>query len=755
MRFIATDFLRSRTSLLLSRQNLPTTKQKPFMLGKGGGSHSWSSFNESLSSLLKRSPTHSHLQEARRLHALMLVGSILNPDSDIAGPASLLGSRLVQVYAQLGCLEEALLAFGRLHCVHNIACNAILRAYVDSAHFSQAIHFFNHLVFKLGFMPDNYTCPLILKACSELCALEEGRKTHDLIRSAEVHYCFKPNVYTKCALIDMFAKCGSLDEARMVFDDMPQKERDLASWTAMICGTIHQGHGQEALYLFNTMRREGTDPDSVVMAAILPACGRLGARQEGMALQGCALKSGFHCDLFVSNAVMDMYCKFGDTHQAYSVFCRMPCKDVVSWSTLIAGYSQNCEYERSLVLYLEMINLGVKPSAIIVASILPTLGKLNLSEHGKVMHGFILKKGFDSDVVVSCALIEMYSSCGLAGGLEVLLSLWSDWDIMVWNSAIAGHAACENFNLALSVFRKIWKSKCKPNCITLVSILPICTKMGALKQGMEVHCHAIRSSLIGAVSVGNSLIDMYCKCGYLGHGLKVFDHMMEKDIVSYNTIISAYGFHGYGKQALVLFDEMKSLAMKPSKATFVGLLSACSHAGLVDEGRSLYISMINSYGILPNMEHYSCMVDLLGRAGHICDACNFIRTMPEEPDGNVLGCLLAACRVHNMVEPAYLLAKEILQDKLEDSGYHILLSNMYASTKKWKDASRVRVLIKEKGLRKKPGKSWIQIGHCTHIFDARDTTHSEYNKIQVFLETLMSEMREPCVVDPCFSLPSL
>ncbi|KAL0436055.1 UNVERIFIED_CONTAM: Pentatricopeptide repeat-containing protein [Sesamum radiatum] len=620
------------------------------MLGKGGGFQSWSSFNESLSSLLKKSPTHSHLQEARRLHALMLVGSILNPDSNIAGQASLLGSRLVQAYAQLGCLDEALLAFGRLHCVDNIACNAILRAYVDSAHFSQAIHFFNHLVFKLGFIPDNYTCPLILKACSELCALEEGRKTHDLIRSAEVHYYFKPNVYTKCALIDMFAKCGSLDEARMVFDDMPQKERDLASWTAMICGTIHQGHGQEALCLFNTMRLEGTDPDSVVMAAILPACGDWEPRQEGMALQGCALKSGFHCDLFVSNAVMDMYCKFGDTHQAYSVFCSMPCKDVVSWSTLIAGYSQNCEYKRSLELYVEMINLGVKPSAIIVASILPTIGKLNLSEQGKVMHGFILKQGFDSDVVVSCALMEMYSSCGLAGELEVLLSLWSDWDIMIWNSAIAGHAACENFDLALSVFRKIWKSKCKPNSITLVSILPICTKWGHLNRVWK------------------------------------FTAMRLEAVLS----------------------ELFQSAIH---------LSICTDLG---------------------MEQLSS-----------CNNCL------RQPDGNVLGCLLAACRVHNMVEPAYLLAKEILQDKLEDSGYHILLSNMYASTKKWEDASRVRVLIKEKGLRKKPGKSWIQIGNCTHIFDARGTTHSEFNKIQVFLETLMSEMKEPCVVDPCFSLPSL
>lgn len=691
------------------------------------------SLNESLlSSLLKKSPTHSNLHEARRLHARLLVD----------GQAPLLGSLLVQLYAHFGCFHEAFLVFRTLRSFPNIACNAILRAYLDAALFSEAIHFFAHLVSHLAFLPDNYTCPLILKACSGLFSLQEGRKVHDLIRFFEFRNLFKPNAYTKCALIDMFARCGSLDDARVVFDDMPHREKDLASWTAIICGTIHQGQGHEALCLFEMMRHQDVSPDSAVMAAILPACGRLEAKQTGIALQALALRSGFHSDLFVGNAIIDMYCKFGDTCQAYGVFCRMPCRDDVSWRTLIAGYSQNSQYHKSLELFLEMINLGVKPSRISVASILPALGKLNLSEQGKVIHGFIIKQGFEFDVIVGTALVDMYSSCGLTVETEILLSIWSDWDIMIWNSAIAGHASAENYNFALTVFRKMRKTKFKPSSITLMSILPVCTKLGALKLGMEVHCHAIRNSLEVAISVSNSIIDMYCKCGYLGLGLKVFDDMVEKDVVSYNTMISAYGFHGYAKQALALFDEMKSLGIEASKATFVGLLSACSHAGLVDEGRSLYNSMIHDYGIKPNMEHYSCMVDLLGRAGLIDDACSFIRTMSEEPDGNVVGCLLASCRAQNMKLPVYLFSNETLQDKFDDSGYYILVSNMYASTKRWKDASRVRALIKEKGLRKKPGNSWIQIGQCTHVFDARDITHSEFSKIQEILEILFSQMKD-------------
>lgn len=701
---------------------------------------------EFLYCLVKKPAAHSNLEQARRIHALLLVGGVANTNTNT-------NSLLVQVYAHSGSLREALLVFATLRRPHNVACNAILRAHLDSALFPQAIHFFTHLVSTLAFVPDNYTCPLVLKACS---SLEEGRKVHELIRYAELHRGFNPNIYTKCALIDMFAKCGSLDDARYVFDEMPEGERDLASWTALICGTIHQGQELQAMCLFNMMRLSGLQPDAPLMAAILPSCGRLGARPMGMALQASAFKSGFYDDLFVANATIDMYCKLGDTHLAYTIFCRMPCRDDVSWRTLIAGYSHNSHYGRSLELFLEMTNLGITPCSMVVASILPALGKLNLSEEGKVMHGLIIKQGFDSDVVVGSALIDMYSLCGLTGATEALLSIWSDWDLMIWNSAIAGTSSVENYGMALSLFRRMWESKTIPNSITLMSILPICTKMGAHKQGLEIHCHAIRNGLDMAVSVSNSIIDMYCKCGYLGHGLKVFDQMVEKDIITYNTIISSYGFHGYAKQALLLFDEMIFSAMKPTEATFVGLLSACSHAGLVDEGRSLYRSMVVDYGIRPSMEHYSCMVDLLGRAGHIDDACNFIRTTPVEPDANVLGCLLAACRVHNMVDSVDLLDEEILHDKFNDSGYHTLISNMYASRKRWKDASRVRAIIKEKGLRKKPGNSWTQIGHRTHVFDARDASHSEFEKIQEILKLLFSEMKERYLVDPCFPLlPSL
>ncbi|XP_047979222.1 pentatricopeptide repeat-containing protein At3g16610-like [Salvia hispanica] len=698
-------------------------------LRRGGG------FLQSLKkSLLK----NRDLQEAKRLHSALITSGCFHHTNSLA-------PFLVQFYAVSGSLREALLLFHSLPRLPslNLACNAILRAHLHASLFSQAIHFFNHIVSTLSFVPDNYTCPLIFTACSSLSSLEDARNVHRLISSAAG---FHPNAYTKCALIDMFAKCGSLEDARKVFDEMLHRDRDLACWTAMICGTIRLGHADRALSLFTDMMRAGGGlrPDIPLVAAVLPACGRLQAAHTGMALQGLALKSGFHDDLFVANATIDMYCKLGDTEQAHTVFRRMLCRDDVSWGTLIAGYSCNADYHFCIEVYAQMMSLGIFPSAVVVASVLPAIGKLGLAEDGRGMHGLILKRGFDSDVVVGSALMEMYSRCGLMGEMRLLLSVWSDWDVMIWNSAIS---SVEDQGLGLSIFRKMWESKFKPNSITLMSILPICTKMGAHKQGKEIHCYAIRNGLDMAVSVCNSVVDMYCKCGFLGVGQNLFDRMVERDIVSYNTIISSYGFHGHAKQALLLFDEMKSLAMRPSGATFVGLLSACSHAGLVDEGRSLYRSMVVDYGIQPNVEHYSCMVDLLGRAGRIGNACDFIRAMPEEPNASVLGCLLAACRLHNVD----LIGEDILEDKLDDSGYHILISNMYASRKRWRDASRARALIKEKGLRKKPGKSWMQIGHHTHVFDAGDATHFEFGIIQETLKILFTEMRKGYNFDNLFA----
>ncbi|KAK1384978.1 putative Tetratricopeptide repeat-like superfamily protein [Heracleum sosnowskyi] len=548
----------------------------------------------------------------------------------------------------------------------------------------------------------------------------------------------------------MFAKCGSFNDAIMIFEEMPY--RDLKSWTVIICGAVHNREYLEAMCLFKRMRIEGFRPDSVSVVAVLPACSRLECGRSkalGMTLHGCAISCGFEDDLFVSNALIDMYCKCGDTLKGQSVFCNMVHKDAVSWGTLIAGYSQNCECQKSVDLYMEMTMSGLRTNAVTVASVLPGFGKLGLLKQGKEMHNYILKQGFEDDNVVGSALIDMYSNCGSSREAEHVFEFTSHRDIMLWNSMIAGHSGNDQNDSAFRVFRGIWDCKLKPNSITLMSILPVCTKLGALKQGKEIHGHAIRSSLLNVTSVGNSLIDMYCKCGFLQLGVNLFNCMMEKNAVTYNTIISSHGIHGCAENAFSFFHQMKAARVKPTKLTFIALLSACSHAGLVDRGWSLFNSMVNHYGMQPDMEHYSCMVDLLGRAGQIEEACNFISRMPIKPENDIWLGLLGACRLHNKLQLAKEVGDHILQTGSTDSGCHILMSNLYASAERWEDASKVRIMLKENGLTKKPGHSWIQVDRQIHVFKARQTNHTEFENVSPVLENLLLEMkREENISEP-------
>nr|XP_012569871.1 putative pentatricopeptide repeat-containing protein At3g01580 [Cicer arietinum] len=683
-----------------------------------------------ITSLFHQLNSPPNLLEAKRLHALLLVLGFFHPTS----PHKSLPSQLVNVYVNFGSLHYAFLSFTQLPQKSNLAWNAILRALVGSSHFTHAIQFY-HSMLRQGVTPDNYTYPLVLKACSSLRALEIGRWVHHIILYNEG----KPNLFVQCAVIDMFVKCGSLEDARSLFDEMPV--RDLASWTAMICGTVWNGECLEALALFRKMRSEGLKPDSVIVASVLPVCGRLEALNLGMALQGCALRSGFDSDLYVSNAIIDMYCKCGYPLEADRVFSYMVCRDIVSWSTLIAGYSQNRLYLESFELYVRLVNMGFATNEIIVTSVLSALGKLKLLKQGKEMHNFILKQGLFTDVVVGSAMIDMYANCGSIREAESIFEYMSDKDIMVWNSLIVGYHLVDDFQSVFLTFRKIWVAEHRPNYITLVSVLPMCTQLGALRQGKEIHGYATKSGMGLNVSVGNSLIDMYSKCGFLELGVKVFNQMMVKNVITYNTMISACGTHGLGEKGLAFYEQMKEAGMKPNKVNFISLLSACSHAGLVDRGWLLYNSMINDYGIKPDMEHYSCVVDLIGRTGDLVGAYKFITRMPVIPDANVLGSLLGACRLHNKVELAELLAEHIFQLNIEDSGHYVLLSNLYASGKRWEDMSKVRSLIKDKGLEKKPGCSWIQVGHCIFVFHATSTFHPELAKIEETLDSLFLVMK--------------
>ncbi|KAJ0113354.1 hypothetical protein Patl1_00765 [Pistacia atlantica] len=457
-------------------------------------------------------------------------------------------------------------------------------------------------------------------------------------------------------------------------------------------------------------------------------------------------------DRVLAPQLVNVYVNYGCLREAFLVFDKLPNKsNNIAWNAILRGFIDTGQFSKAIEFYYLMLREGVVPDNFTYPLVLKACsglndleqGKLKLLKQGKEMHNYILKQVFESDVVVGSALIDMYANCGATREAKHVFEVMLDSGINIWNSMIVGYSLNGDLDSAFEIFRRMWDSKIRPNYITLMSILPMCTKVGSVRLGKEIHGYATRSGLgFTVVSVQNSTIDMYCKCGHLELGLKVFNKMREKNIVTYNTIISAYGIHGCGNEAFALFEEMKTARISPNKVTFVSLLSACSHSGVVDKGWFFYNAMINNYHILPDMEHFSCMVDLLGRAGHLHDACNFIRRMPVEPDIDVLGSLLGACKVHNNFELAELVGDLILQKSQKDSGYHVLLSNIYAATDRWNDALKVRTMMKKKCLIKEPGRSWIEIGSCIHMFQARDITHPDFSNIQEILNVLLLEMKD-------------
>lgn len=677
----------------------------------------------------------SSIDVARKLHSLVAVHGYLNQEN----LSVVLGSQLVHTYVKLDRFQEALALFHQLPKRNNFAWNSILRGLVDASRFSQTIEFYR-MMMQQGLTADHYTYPLVLKACSALFDIEQGREIRNSIQFHAVHDGAKPNIYVQCALIDMFAKCGSLDDARTVFEEMP--ERDLVSWSSMIGGTVQQGEWSEALSLFRRMRLEDFGLDSVILVIVIPACGRLADVRLGMGMHCCAIKCGFNDYLCVSNALIDMYCKCGHSDMGRYLFRLLDCKDIVSWSSIIAGHSQNFEYVESLALFLEMLSLHVRPSPVTIASVLPGFSEFKLINKGKEIHSYAIRHGYEFDHFVASALIDLYCQCGLMREAESIFEIMSDSDIAIVNSLITGYALKEDIESAFETLRVIRRANLRPNAVTIITLLPLCNRLTMLSHGKELHGYVIRGGLQSAVSVSNSLIDMYCKCGCLELGMEVFRHMTVRDIVTYNTIVAALGMYGRGEEAILCFNLMKNERIEPNKITFIALLSACSHAGLVEMGHLFYNSMMQDYGIVPDMAHYSCMVDLHARSGRLEDAWEFIQKMPLEPEIDVLGSLLGACRVHNRLDIAELVGRSILEKQTEDPGYHILLSNIYAAAEKWPDAKKVREMIKKKGMTKKLGNSWIQIGCCIHFFAARDWSHPEFNVIYEIMLVLFSQMRD-------------
>ncbi|XP_011626245.2 pentatricopeptide repeat-containing protein At2g01510, mitochondrial-like [Amborella trichopoda] len=484
---------------------------------------------------------------------------------------------------------------------------------------------------------------------------------------------------------------------------------------------------------------ESTEPTSTAFSMLFQSCRDYNHLTQ---IHAKVLVSGFQGNMFMLNKIVALYITFSDLQLAHLVFSGVRRPTCFMWNVMIRGYATGGQFVESIQLYCKMLEMGFSPDKFTFPFILKSSAGLSDLERGKVIHGHVIRYGVHNDRFVDAALVDMYAKCGSICIARLVFDKMEERDLVSWTAMISGYAQNGCDTETLEFFSLMQREGVQPNRVGFLSVLLVCGHLGALKKGELFHGFIIQTGFESDVSITTALIDMYGKCGSMDMAGLLFHQTGERDVVLWSAIIACHGMHGHGREAISLYDEMIKTGMKPNEVTFTCILSACSHSGLLERGRTYFESMIKDYGIKPNMNHYTCMVDLLGRTGLLFEAENLIKTMPYEPDASVWGALLSGCRIHGNMHLGERVAEKLLELDPSHAGYYVLLSNLYAARSRWRDVDRVRRLMLRRGVKKPQGFSLFELDNYVYMFGVEDRTNPQSEKVYALLESLASRMRE-------------
>ncbi|XP_069153370.1 pentatricopeptide repeat-containing protein At3g09040, mitochondrial isoform X1 [Solanum lycopersicum] len=646
------------------------------------------------------------------------------------------GSSLINMYAKCQKMEAASEIFNSLGEKNEVLWNALLAGYAQNGSACKVVELFRSMRLST-FETDEYTYTSILSACACLEDVEMGRQLHSIIIKNK----FASNLFVGNALIDMYAKCGALGDARQQFDKM--LTRDHISWNAIIVGYVQDEEEEEAFNMFHKMTLERIIPDEACLASVLSACANIHDLNKGKQVHSLLVKYGLESGLFAGSSLVDMYCKCGDITSASEVFFCLPDRSVVSTNALISGYAQkNINY--AVHLFHNMLVEGLRPSEVTFASILDAC-----SDHaymlGRQLHSFILKLGFSyNDEFLAISLIGMYYDSGKLEDASFLFSEFTKLNSPVlWTAMISGNIQNDCCEEALIGYQEMRKFNVMPDQATFASALKACSTLAFMQDGRKIHCLIFHTGFDMDELTSSSLIDMYAKCGDVKCSVQVFSEMVsKKDIISWNSMIVGFAKNGFAEDALEVFEEMKRASVKPDDITFLGVLTACSHAGMVSEGRQIFKDMTSLYDVRPRADHCACMVDLLGRWGNLKEAEEFIERFDFELDAMIWSAYLGACKLHGDDTRGQKAAEKLIELEPQNSSSYILLSNIYAASGNWGGVNFLRKEMKERGVRKPPGCSWIIVGQKTNMFVAGDKFHPCAGDIHALLKDLTALMKD-------------
>ncbi|KAE8662172.1 Pentatricopeptide repeat-containing protein [Hibiscus syriacus] len=656
---------------------------------------------------------------------------------------SVLFNSLISLYSKSGNWNKAREIFQSMGNKRDlVSWSAMISCFANNKMEFEAILTFLDML-ENGFFPNEYCFTAVIRACSTSEFYSVGEIILGFLMKTG-YLDFDTNV--GCALIDMFAKGNSdLESALKVFDKMP--ERNVVSWTLMMTRCTQLGYPKGAIELFVDMILSGYMADRFTLSGVVSACTELESESLslGKQLHSWVILSGSASDVCIGCSLVDMYAKCtmdGSLDDSRRVFDRMEKHNVMSWTAIITGYVQCGGHDMEAIdLFCKMIEGPVSPNHFTFSSVLKACGNLSDYRTGEQFYSQAVKHGFSSDDCVGNSLISMYARSGRMDDAQKAFESLFEKNLVSYNTIVDTYAKNLDSEGAFELFHEIADAGVEVNAFTFTSLLSGASNIGAIGKGEQIHARLLKSGFQSNQCVCNALISMYARCGHIEAAFQVFNEMGDRNVISWTSMITGFAKHGFATRALEMFHEMLEARIRPNEITYIAVLSACSHAGLVSEGWEIFNSMHEEHKIAPRMEHYACMVDLLGRSGSLREAIEFIDTMPCTPDALIWRTFLGACRVHHDKELGEHAAKMILQQDPQDTAAHILLSNLYASSGQWDDVARIRKNMKERNLIKEAGCSWIEADNKIHRFHVADTSHPQAQEIYEKLDEVALEIK--------------
>ncbi|KAF7807148.1 pentatricopeptide repeat-containing protein [Senna tora] len=658
-----------------------------------------------------------------------VIKSGLNTDVSVA-------NSLISMFGSCGSMEEASHVFNIMKVRDTISWNSIITAGAHNAHCEGSLRNFSWM--RNSHTEINYiTVSALLSVCGSTQNLRWGRGLHGLV----VKFGLESNVCVCNSLLSMYSEAGKSKDAEFVFLTMPN--RDLISWNSIMASYVEDGMCLQAIKLLIDMLRTRRAMNYVTFTSALAACSNQENINEGKIVHALVILFGLHNNLIIGNALVTMYGKSNLMLEAQTVCKTMPKRDAVTWNALIGGHADNEQPNEALKAFSLMREEGIPANYITIVNLLGAFSSPDdLLKYGLPIHAHTIVGGYELDTYVQSSLITMYAKCGDLNTGNYIFNGLADKNSSVWNAIVAANA---HYGPGEEALKFIVKMRSAGVCLDQFSFSVALANIGnlaVLDEGQQLHALVIKLGFESDHYVLNATMDMYGKCGEIDDVLKILPQPSTRSQISWNILISALARHGFFQQAREAFHDMLNLGLRPNHVTFVSLLSACSHGGLVDEGLEYYSSMTSEFGVPAGIEHCVCIVDLLGRSGRLVDAEAFIDKMPVAPNDLVWRSLLAACKLHGNMELGRKAAKNLFKlDSSDDSAY-VLYSNMCATTRRWDAVENVRTHMVTHNIKKRPACSWIKLRNKVTSFGMGDKSHPQSGEIVAKLEELIKMIQE-------------